>query len=148
MGAEPSDDAIEMADDPDLSQVDQVWLGSGDSVSGEQFVAALDALTDLQDSLEDIRDTLADMNTGLDQEDTIRLIKGRNPNTALGDIRAFFEAVNTVIDAEPSEIAPRLIASKAGNMTIEEAAELFAELVDLAEKYGSLNDQTDDTDQP
>lgn len=132
----------------DPHDVDEVWLGSGmdESIQGEQFVEALEAVEDVQEALREAQATLADMETGLDREDTIRLLKGRNLGTALDDIEAVFEAMEAVIEADPEEIAPRLIQSKASDLTIEEAAEIFGELTTLAEKYGSLNTQTDDSD--
>lgn len=130
---------------PDLTDVDDVWINS-ESVPGEQFVEALDAVDDLQRQLRLVRDELQRLDTGLDRDDTIRLIKGRNLGWALDDIEAFFDTVDVIIESEPADIAPRLIHSKVSGMTIEEAAELFEDFVDLAEKYGSLEGQTEDDD--
>lgn len=129
---------------PDDGWEGDVWVGGGDKVDGEQFIEALDAVVELQDSLEQVREEISNLDTGLDREDTIRLMKGRNMGMALDDIEAFFDAIDTVIESEPSEIAPRLIQSKVSGLTIEEAAEFFDEMVTLAEKYGSLNEQTED----
>lgn len=131
---------------PDDEWDGDVWIGGGDQVDGEQFIESMEAVVDLQESLEQVREEIAALDTGLDREDTIRLLKGRNMGMALDDIEAFFDAVDTVIDSEPQEIAPRLIQSKVSGLTIEEAAEFFDEMVTLAEKYGSLNAQTDDTE--
>jgi len=133
---------IEYQDDEPGDDWDgDVWVGGGDRVDGEQFIEALDAVVELQDSLEQAQAEIRDLDTGLDREDTIRLMKGRNMGMALDDIEAFFDAIDTVIESEPSEIAPRLVQSKVADLTIEEAAEFFDEMVTLAEKYGSLNDQ-------
>ena len=121
-----------------------VWIGGGDKVDGEQFIEALEAVVELQDSLQQVRGEIEALDTGLDREDTIRLMKGRNLGMALDDIEAFFDAIDAVIESEPQEIAPRLIQSKVSGLTIEEAAEFFGEMVTLAEKYGSLNTQTED----
>lgn len=136
---------IEYQDEkPDDEWKGDVWVGGGENVDGEQFIEALDAVVVLQDSLEQVREEISNLDTGLDREDTIRLLKGRNMGMALDDIEAFFDAIDTVIEADPSEIAPRLIQSKVSGLTIEEAAEFFDEMVSLAEKYGSLNTQMED----
>lgn len=122
----------------------EVWISGGENIDGEQFIKALDAVVDLQNSLQDVQAEIEALDTGLDREDTIRLMKGRNMGMALDDIEAFFEAAEAVINADPEEIAPRLIQSKVSGMTIAEAAEFFDEVVTLAEKYGSLNGQTED----
>lgn len=129
-----------MSSDREQIQQSDVWISGGETVDGEQFIEAIDAVVRIQDALEDLQMDLADMDTGLDREDTIRLIKGRNMGMALGDIEAFFDAVDVIVESEPPEVAPRLISSKVSNMTIEEAAEVFDELVQLAEKYGSLQE--------
>lgn len=131
-------------DDGDGDWDGEVWISGGENLDGEQFIKALDAVVSLQDSLAEIQAEIESLDTGLDREDTIRLMKGRNLGMALGDIEAFFDAVEDVIEAEPNEIAPRLIQSKVSDLTIEEAAEFFDEVVTLAEKYGSLNGQTED----
>lgn len=137
----------ETAEFQDLSDVDEVWISGSDAVTGEQFIKSLDAVMEIQDFLDQVSKELAELDTGLDRADTIRLLKGRNMGWALDDIEGFFDAVDDVIASDPQEIAPRLIQSKVSDMTIAEAAELFDDLVRLAEKYGSLNEQTENDDE-
>lgn len=134
------------ADDATGEWDDDVWVGGGDKVDGEQFIEALNAVVELQESLDQFRGEIQALDTGLDREDTIRLMKGRNMGMSLGDIEAIFDAIDAVIESEPSDIVPRLIQSKVSDLTIEEAAEFFDEMVTLAEKYGSLNEQQNDSD--
>lgn len=133
--------------DSPIGEETDVWVGGGESVEGEQFIEALDAVIDLQEALDEVRSEIAEIDTGLDREDTIRLIKGRNMGMALDDIESFFDAVDTIIESPPEEVAPRLIQSRVADLTIEEAAEFFDELVQLAEKYGSLDGQAEDDQQ-
>lgn len=129
----------------DLSGVDEVWLGD-QSVPGEQFVEMLGLVTEFQSQLSAVRDELAELDTGLDREDTIRLLYGRPNGLRLQQVEATFEVMDTIIEEEPGDIAPRLLADQTSELTIAEAASVWRDMVELGEKYGSLNAQTDDDD--
>lgn len=118
----------------------EVWLGSATSIPGEQFIEALHTVREFQTALQTVQAELADMETGLDRDDSIRLIYGRNAGMSIGQVKAGFDILDTVINEDLSDIAPRLMADRTGNLTIAEAAEVWGDMVRLAEKYGSLND--------
>lgn len=131
------------APETDLSGVDEVWLGD-QSVPGEQFVEMLGLVTEFQSQLDEVRAELANLDTGLDREDTIRLLYGRPNGLKLQQVEATFDVMDAIIDEEPGDIAPRLLADQTSELTIAEAAKVWADMVDLAGKYGQLNAQTDD----
>lgn len=131
----------------DLSEVEEVWLGNAASMPGEEFVEALETVVAFQESLRELKSEFAALDVGLDRDDAMRLIYGRNSQFSLSQVEAAFEVMDAVIEEDPDDIAPRLMADQTSELTIAEAAEVWDDLVELATKYGSLNAQTDDSDQ-
>lgn len=132
------------AEQPDLSEVDQVWLGS-EEVAGEEFVQALEQVEALQYTMRNIADELAAMDIGLKREDAVNLLWGRTTLNK-GQVRDTFRAMDIIIGSDADVMAERLLADQSSELTLEEAAVVWDELVDLAEEYGSLNVQADDGD--
>lgn len=128
--------------DTDMSEVGEVWLGGGHSVEGDEFVEALNAVEDLQDGLEGFRDELRDLSVGLDREDAVNLLWGRT-NLNKTQIRATFEVMDAIIEEDPEDIAPRLLADQTSELTIQEAATVWDDLIELADKYGSAMEDDD-----
>jgi hypothetical protein len=137
MGASESEGS-----DPDLSEVDTVWLGNED-VSGEAFVQALNTVQDVQESMQDLQQGLEDLSTGLDREDAVALIYGRNYDISKTQAKAAFDVMDVLIQAPPEDIAPRLMADKTSDLTIAEAAKVWDDVVELAEKYGTTEANDD-----
>lgn len=123
----------------DLSEVEDVWIGDV-SIAGEEFVEALNKFRDLQYTLEELKDDLRDMDVGLDREDAIRLIYARNHSINKSQVVDAFNAIDTIIEADPSELQERLLASKCGDLTLSEAAEVLDDIARLADKYGGEDD--------
>lgn len=132
--------------DGDVSEVDEIWLGGATSMPGEEFVEALNMVVEMQESLREFREEMDDMDIGLDRGDAIDLLWGRTALTKT-QIQATFDVMDAIISEDPQDIAPRLMADKTSELTIAEAAEVWEDMVDLAEKYGSLNDDTDEAQQ-
>lgn len=127
----------------DLSDVDEVWIGDI-SVAGEEFVEALEAVEQFQETVKELKSELDDMSVGLDREDAMKLIYARNYDLNKSEVEAAFEAVDAFIDEDLDDVAPRIINGEAAGVNLGEAAEVWGDMVRLAEKYGSLNGQTED----
>lgn len=127
----------------DLGDVDEVWLGGETSMPGEEFVEALEAVQEMQDAVRHLKDEMADMDVGLTRDDAVALVYGRNYNLSKSQVESAFEVMDVVVDAPLDDIAPRLMAGKTGDLTISEAAEVWDDLVNLAEKYGAEIDNGD-----
>lgn len=138
MEAEGSD-----ADYDDLSEVDTVWLGS-EEVSGEEFVAALDAVENMQHTVRNLKDELRRLDIGLDRTDAVNLLWGRTTLNK-GEIESTFEVLDAIVEEDADDIAPRLLADKTSELSIAEAATVWDEIVTLAEKYGTDTNDTEDT---
>jgi myo-inositol-1-phosphate synthase len=144
MGDAPADVDSEDADAgwDDLREVDSVWLGSED-IAGEEFVEALDAVRDVQASMRNVRDELRRLDVGLQREDAVDLLWGRT-NLNKGQIEDAFRVMDIITQADPEEMAERLLADQSSRLTVDEAAAVWAELTELAEEYGTHNDTPDD----
>jgi hypothetical protein len=118
----------------DLSDVDEVWLGDR-SVSGEEFVEALNKVGEMQDVMRNIRDDLKMMDIGLDRDDAVALLWGRTTMNKT-QIQSAFETMDAIIEEDPQDIAPRLLADKTSDLTIGDAAKVWDDLMELADKYG------------
>jgi len=132
--------------DGDISEVDTIWLGNSTEVSGEEFAEALTAVQQMQDQMRNVRDELKRMDIALDRTDAVNLLWGRT-NLNKGQIEGAFDVMDAIVEEDPTDIAPRLMADKTSDLTISEAATVWDDLARLAEKYGSLNDDTDNEDQ-
>ena len=131
---------------PDLSEVNEVWIGS-ESVAGEEFVAALNAVQDFQKAIREVKDDLDEMNVGLDRDDAIALIYARNYDLQKGTVKKAFEVIDAFVEEDIEDVAPRIIADHGGtDITITEAAQVWDEIVTLAQKYGTMNDDTTEND--
>jgi hypothetical protein len=118
----------------------KVWLGSGTSVEGEEFLEALEAVENLQESVAALMESFEDMSMGLDKEDAKRLIYGRNSDLALRDVDAAFHALESIAEEEPEEFVPRMLEGQMTDLTLGEAAEVWGDLLELREKYGDTED--------
>lgn len=133
-----SEASAEAEFDGDLSEVDEVWLGD-QAMAGHDFVEALLAVKAMARHMEEFREELDDLQVGLDREDAVNLIWGR---TSLNktQIETTFEVMDAIIEEDPEDIAPRLLADQTSELTIAEAAEVWDDMMDLAEKYGETPD--------
>lgn len=114
---------------------DTVWLGDED-IAGEEFIEALNAVREVQQNMRDLQRSMEDLDTGLDREDAVALIYGRNYDLGKNQVEAAFDVMDVLIEAPPEDIAPRLMADKTSDLTISEAAEVWDEIVELEKKYG------------
>lgn len=131
------------AEKTEIRDADDIWLGE-QSVAGEEFVEALQAVRDVQDRLRDLKTSIEEMDTGLDRSDAIRLIYGRNSELTLEQVNAAFEVLDTIVESDLRDIGPRLLSMESGrDLNIDEAAEVWSDIVELAGKYGAFEEDHD-----
>lgn len=122
----------------DIDDGDEVWLGDR-AVAGDEFVEALETVHDFQESIRTLQDDLRKMNVGLDREDAVNLLWGRTSMNK-SQILAAFEVFDAIVEEDPENVAPRLMADQSTELTISEAAEVFDDMVELADKYGTSDE--------
>lgn len=133
---QPSDDA---QDDPTVETV-EFTNENGErkaKMNVLEFVHKLQSIERAANSLEALRGDVASINTGLREEDAIRLIYGRNGNWSLSDIRSMFDTLDTISGASDRKLIVRLLADL-GNVKLDDSEEFYEEVERLRERYGDL----------
>lgn len=121
------------------STVETVRLTDGDTetyMNAHEFVELLDSVERATTSIERIQREVENLNTGLEEEDCIRLIYGRT-QFSLSDVRGFFDTLDTIEGANERKLLKRLLADL-GNERLENADEFLEEVERLRKRYGDL----------
>jgi len=121
----------------DVQLTEEVFLQDSTEGAWEdatEFLRMLRALDQGITVIEELQSEVASLNTGLDEEDAIRLIYGRT-QFSLSDVRTFFDTLDTIQGADERKLLKRLLADL-GNERLEDADEFLDEVERLRKKYG------------
>jgi hypothetical protein len=126
-------ETVELSDDVTATEMD-----------AERFAHALKALERAEGRLLALQQEVEALNTGLREEDAVRLLYGRNSDFSLSDIRQLFDTLDTIEGADSRKLTVRLLADL-GNTRLDDAEEFFEEVTRLRERYGDFaaDDQSD-----
>jgi fructose-specific phosphotransferase system component IIB len=119
-----------------ISEGDEVWVSPDVSVEGDEFLEALNSVDGMILQVRRVQQELMDLNTGLEREDAIRLIYGKNPDLTLGEVEETFDALDAIAEADEFDLGERLLSMKT-DLNLQEAAEVISEIEKLAEKYAT-----------
>lgn len=106
----------------------------GEWTDAAEFLRMLKSMDEATAVIRELQGEVAHLNTGLDEEDAIRLIYGRTQFSLL-DIRNFFDTLDTIEGAGERKLLKRLLADL-GNDRLEDADEFITEVERLRKKYG------------
>lgn len=122
----------------------EVWLGSSTSMDGGEFLEVMQTIKEFQHAISELQEEFGSLTIGLDRQDAEDLLYGKKSTFTRTQVTAAFEVMDAIIEEDPENIAPRLMADQTSELTISEAAEVWDELVGLAQKYGQDPDQDSD----
>jgi len=106
----------------------------GESTPDQEFLERLDAVEAALDRVEVLQRQVVDLETGLDQQDTERLLYGRMSGWSLADVRSAFDALEDVENGDERVLLVRLLADL-GDLTQNEARQILDEIDRLQHKY-------------
>jgi len=125
-------------DGSDVQLTEEIVLTGADTdeawEDATQFLQMLRTFDEATEAIQELQAEVAALNTGLDEEDAIRLIYGRT-GFSLSDVRSFFGALDTIQGADERKLLKRLLADL-GNDRLEGADEFLDEVERLRNKYG------------
>lgn len=108
-------------------------------VVNERFVERLETLERVEYRLKNLQDEIHGLDTGLDDEDVVRLLYGRPNDLTLNQIREAFDGLAEVERADTDEVLKYLVAGF-GDSTLADAETFVEQVQGLREQYGDLAD--------
>lgn len=108
-------------------------------VVNDRFLDRLDALVRAEKRVQDLGDRLERIDTGLDGEDTERLLWAHLHDWSLTDVRQALDGLDAAAEKDEREIVRRLVAQYGGT-TLDEADEFLEQVERLRDHYGDRAD--------
>lgn len=137
---QPSEAPYTETNDDGERTVERVELGAA-TIDADEFATQLHAISGAAEQLGDLQATIERIETGLTEEDAVRLIYGRS-GWSLSDIRKMFGTLDQIEGASDRKLVVRLLADL-GNVTLDDAEEFYEEVERLRKRYGDLAEDDD-----